>query len=462
MIEWLVNLWQNHRTAVLAAGAVLGIALVAGGYALLKRPGDISNPEAAFTEQAVGPKPVIGNANWPFYGLNQERTRYLNAPDVTPPYKVKWRFKANRLLEYSPILVEGSLYGINNNGRAFSVKTRTGKARWKREIASLNASAPAFSDGYIYISTLEPGRVQARDARGGEPIWSRDLPGRTESSPVVVDDMVIAGCECGTLYAFHKRTGKTIWERDLGGEIKAAPAVNDGIIYIGTYGGDMNAIRADDGSVKWTTGSQGGALGQTGRFYATATLGFGRVYAGSLDGRMYSFEQETGDLAWSQSTGGYVYAAAVLADTPATEPTVYFGSYDGTFYALDARSGDERWSEDVGGSISGAASLIGETVYVADLDTTRTHGYNAENGEKVFEFRDGAYNPVISDGVRLYLTGYKQIYALVPTEGQGQNGIVVSAAKKKDGANKAAKKRKAQKIKARKKGTGKKKRKKKG
>lgn len=437
MLETIRNVWANHRTAVLAGGLALGIALVAAGYALLKRPEDVSNPSATFTETPT--KPPIGVTNWQFYGLDQERTRYLNAPQIKPPFKVKWRFKGNRLLEYSPILIAGSLYGVNNNGLAFAVKTRSGKARWKREIASLNASAPGFSDGYLYISTLEPGKVQALDARGGEKVWSRDLPGRTESSPIVVKNLVIAGCECGTLFAFDKLTGKTVWERDLGGEIKAAPAVNDGVIYIGTYGGNFYALHADNGAVKWESGAQGGSFGRAGNFYATAAVGFGRVYVGNIDGRVYSFEQETGELAWSQSTGGYVYAAAVLGDTPSTEPTVYVGSYDGTFYALDAKSGEERWSQDVGGSISGAGSLIGETVYVADLNNTMTHGYNAANGEKVFEFRDGAYNPVISDGTRLYLTGYKTIYALKPVPGSAPNGVVVKPpkpGKKKKGKTK--------------------------
>ena len=38
------------------------------------------------------------------------------------------------------------------------------------------------------------------------------------------------------------------------------------------------------------------------------------------------------------------------------------------------RTGDERWSADSGGSVIGAASLIGETVYVANLETTETFG----------------------------------------------------------------------------------------
>ncbi|MGH2984191.1 MAG: PQQ-binding-like beta-propeller repeat protein [Solirubrobacterales bacterium] len=434
----IVDLWKNHRLWVLAGGTTV-LVLVAGVaiyLAFIKRPGDKDCPDPCTIETEAEMKPTIGVADWPHYGLNPERARYLNAPEVKPPYLVKWRFKGRRLLEYSPILVGGSLYGINNNGLAFSVKTRSGKARWKREVAGLNASAPAYSQGkghgIIYLSNLEPGQVLALDARDGKQIWRRALPGRTESSPLVVGNKVVVGCECGTLFAFDRETGKSLWETNLGGEIKAAPAYHDGVVFVGTYGGDMNAIRIDDGSTKWSTSAQGSSFGRTGRIYATAAIGFGRVYVGSIDSRMYSFDEETGDLAWSQSTGGYVYAGAVVADTPSTDPSVYFGSYDGTFYALDAKTGDERWSANPGGSISGAASLIGDTVYVADLNSTETTGYSAGTGKEVFNFRDGAYNPVISDGKRLYLTGYKTLYALLPiSEAEIQAKAKAKAAKAK-------------------------------
>ena len=440
--ETIKDVWTNHRALVLAGAGALVAILAVGGYLLLKRPEDVSNPGAAFTAEPE-PEPVA-LSSWPLYGLNPERTRYLNAPDVKLPYKIRWKFKGNNLLEYSPVLAGHQLYAVNNNGRAFAIKTRTGKARWKKEIASLNASAPAYDQHTLYISSLEPGQVQARKASGGEQLWVRKLPGRTESSPVVFGNLVIAGCECGTLYAFDKSTGKTVWERQLGGEIKAAPTLSDGVVYTGTYGGQFYAIRAKDGSVKWESSSQGGSFGRAGNFYATAAVGFGRVYVGNIDGRMYSFEKETGELAWSHSTGGYVYAAAALANVQGVGPTVYFGSYDGTFYALDARSGEERWTADVGGSISGAGSVIGNTVYVADLNDTKTHGYNVANGNKVFEFRDGAYNPVISDGASLYITGYKTIYKLNPVQAKGrkvEGGVLVKPGKGK----KPAKKKKGQK-----------------
>jgi outer membrane protein assembly factor BamB len=443
MRETLKGLWANHRWATLGTAAGIGVVVVAVvGYLVLKRPGDKSCP-APCTITSEAPQPVSGTTNWPMYGLDHERNRYLDAPGVKPPFKVRWRFKGGHLLEYSPILVGNQLYGINNNGLAFAIKTKTGKARWKRQVASLNASAPAYSDHNIYISNLEPGQVIDLATYDGHTVWKHPLPGRSESSPLVVGNKVIVGCECNTIYALNKKTGKTIWQTHVNGAVKAAPAYSNGIVYAGDYSGEMTALHLNNGSIKWQTGSQGTSFGRSGQFYATAAIAFGRVYAGNTDGRMYSFDQQTGDLAWSHSTSNYVYAGPVAARTPDTEPTVYFGSYDGNFYALDARNGNERWSQSGLGSISGAASLIGNVVYVADLQHTSTYGFNAANGHKVFEDSDGAYNPVISDGKELFLTGYKTIYALEPAQGKAQNGLIVPPPKpKKKAAKKSSKAKK--------------------
>jgi outer membrane protein assembly factor BamB len=417
------NLWKNHRWATLGGVAVAAIVIAVVAFLILKRPGDKSC-QAPCTITSQAPQAVSGLTDWPMYGLNQERARYLDAPAVKPPFAIRWKAKGGHLLEYSPILVGGQLFGINNSGEAFSLRASDGKFRWRQQIATLNASAPAYSDGTLYLSNLQPGQVVALAGFDGHVLWKHPLSGRTESSPLVVGDTVYVGCECNTVYALNRLTGKTIWARHVNGAVKAAPAYSNGIIYIGDYSGEMTAIRASDGSIKWQTGSQGASFGRTGQFYATATIAFGRVYAGNTDGRMYSFDAQTGRLAWSHSTSNYVYAGAVAARTADTQPTIYFGSYDGNFYALDARTGNERWVQHGLGSISGAASLIGDTVYVADLKTTSTYGFNVTNGQRVFQYSDGAYNPVISDGQRLYLTGYKTMYALVPRQGPARNGLL--------------------------------------
>src|SRR3954453_15933637 len=421
MRDTFKSLWANHRWATLGTAAGIGAILVAlAGYLILKRPADKSCPDPCTIETTTDTGPVTKTVDWPFYGRNKERTRFLDAPKVKPPFTAKWSFKGRRLLEYSPILVGGSIYGINNNGTAFAIKKSTGKARWIREIATRNASAPAYgpgksnTEGRLYYSNLDPGQVISLGTHRGTTLWKRSLPGRTESSPVVVGNKVIAGCECGTLFAFDADTGKTLWQANLGGQIKAAPAISNGVAYVGDYSGTMSAVNISNGSIKWLSDSQGTGV-TAGGFYGTAAFAFGRVYAGAKDGRIYSFNRDTGDVIWSHTIGGEVYAGAAAAATPESPPSVYFGTYGGSrFYALDARNGNERWSADVGGSVIGAASVIGNIVYVANLNTTETDGFNVANGNKVWTFKDGAYNPVISDGRNIYLTGYKTIYALKP------------------------------------------------
>jgi outer membrane protein assembly factor BamB len=417
MAEFFTTLWTRHRAATLA-GAVGAIAIVGvGGWLLLRSPGGSAAP-ATTTASAPTAPPAPQTTDWPTYGLNPARTRDLRSRVVRPPFKVAWTYDARHLMEYSPIVVGDTLYGIDNNGEAFALHATNGKQIWRRDVATRNASAPTYSDGLLYISNLEPGQVQALKASNGKVAWHNSLPGRSESSPLVVGNEVIAGCECGSVYAFKARTGKQLWSTTVGGAVKASPAYSDGIVYVGDYGGHMTALRASDGAVEWQT-----SIGNS--IYGTATVAFGHVYAGDLGGGFHAFDQSTGNVSWSTSTGGYVYSAATAAKAPGTPPTVYFGSYSGTVYALNARTGSTRWSESASGPVSGAGSMIGGIFYVGDLQTTQTFGFRASDGRRVFASTDGAYNPVISDGRLLYMTGYRVIYALRPAHGRSENGFVV-------------------------------------
>src|SRR5256886_776406 len=129
---------------------------------------------------------------------------------------------------------------------------------------------------------------------------------------------------------------------------------------------------------------------------------------------MYSFVARTGKLAWARSTGNYVYASPSVADVAGIGPTVYVGSYDGTFNAYNAKTGDTRWTYEAGNSISGGSTIIGNIVYFATLQNTATTGLDIRTGHRVFSFFDGKFDPVIADGKRLYLDGYRDLYALDP------------------------------------------------
>jgi hypothetical protein len=60
--------------------------------------------------------------------------------------------------------------------------------------------------------------------------------------------------------------------------------------------------------------------------------------------------------------------------------------------------------------------VVGDIVYFSNLGKKSTVGLGARTGRKVFDFGRGAYNPVVSDGKRLYLTGYASVTALDPVK----------------------------------------------
>jgi outer membrane protein assembly factor BamB len=98
------------------------------------------------------------------------------------------------------------------------------------------------------------------------------------------------------------------------------------------------------------------------------------------------------------------------------KPAVFIGSYSGKFMALDARSGKPIWTKAGYGKISGAASVIGNVVYFSSLSKRRTYALGALTGRSLWSFGRGAFNPAISDGIRVYITGYGTEYAFTTAE----------------------------------------------
>ena len=195
----------------------------------------------------------------------------------------------------------------------------------------------------------------------------------------------------------------------------------------------MNAVDASSGKLEWQSGSLGPGFGASGAFYSTPAVAFGRVYAGNNDARVYSFDRHDGTVAWSYSTGGYAYSGPAVATTRHSPPTVYIGSFDGNVYALDAKDGSVRWSRSAGGQVVGSLSAVGDIVYAAEFTGETTRGYMMRSGREVFTYPRGTYTPVISDGRRLYLTGYSSITALQPYKFKAavSSAVVAPKVKKK-------------------------------
>ena len=420
--------------AVLALTVLVGGAGAVAAWQLLGRDGDVLNPDVPFGE-ATGPRPAPTPAPrrkrarpvaWPLYGFGKRHQRFFRPRrPLRGPWRMVWRHRAPALLEFPPVIFRGAMYQLADNGVLFSLRTTTGRVRWKRRLGTLSASSPAVGGGSVYATVLERrrgsgrGRVVALRRATGRIRWSRSLPSRAESSPLLHRGRIVFGTENGAVYKLDAHTGRTVWRYRAGGAVKGSPALADGKLYFGDYSGAVHAIRASTGRRVWMATPARRAV-RSGRFYATPAVAFGRVYIGATDGRQYSLSARDGRLAWARETGGYVYSSAAVHDVEGLGPAVFFGSYDGNLYALSARTGRTLWRHRSGGRISGSPTIVGGTVYFSDLGRSSTTGLRTRNGKVVFRRGIGAFDPIVSDGRHLFLTGRSSVTALLPRRAAGR------------------------------------------
>ncbi len=410
--------WGILAVVVVLAGIGLGVFLYERN-----RTGSIYHPHARFVPQPTPtslPKLPPERFSWPLYGYNKEHTRFFPAPErVRPPFRTVWERNSHALLEFPPVIYDGRIFQLGDNAELIAYDRHTGKTDWERRLGQLSAASPAVSANTVYVTILEsgqpgsPGRVVALKSDDGHIRWSRPLPTRAESSPLLDGGRIFFGSESGTVYALDAHNGNLVWTYHAEGAVKASPTLSGGVLYFGDYSGHLQAVSEQTGHLLWRSGSEGALLG-SGTFYSTCAVIYGRVYLGNTDGRIYAYDASSGRLDWAVQTGNYVYASPAVTNAPGLGPTVYLGSYNGTFYALNARSGQVSWTFNANGRISGSATVVGRVVYFADLGTHKTYGLGISTGRVLFEKNTGRFDPVISDGKDIYLTGYSGLFALAP------------------------------------------------
>lgn len=432
------------RITLVGALLALGAGTAFGAWAWHeKRPRDVrgsSTEEFVPALRPAKPEPKQPNKlllteSWPTYGYDPQRTHL--APEewrLRPDFHGIWTRTLSSDIEFPPAVAYGKLYVAQQKGHFYAINARSGKVHWTKTFDRCVAASPAIADGIVYQGFLQTnpcgghvrtqdGLLVAWDARTGKELW-RLRPGAVESSPVVVGNTLYFGSKDRKVYALQLRGRKpprTRWTFTADDEVVAAPAYSQGKIFAATSNGSVYAIDARNGRQVWHATSFA-RFGSREYFYATPAVAYGRVYAPNADGTVYAYGAQTGKLLWARQVGTYAYTAPAV-----WRRTVYVGTWDGNFVAIDAVTGDIRWRFDAPSTISGAPTVLSGLVYFSscgrcgvggsrrvELGPRRTFALNARNGDKVWEFFDGKYSPIVSDGRRVYLTGKNKIYALIP------------------------------------------------
>jgi eukaryotic-like serine/threonine-protein kinase len=239
--------------------------------------------------------------------------------------KVKWSFAAGGDVEWSPTVVNGTVYFGSDSGYVFALTASGATYRWNRNIGSAVTSAPTVVGGVVYVGSSS-GTVYALSAAiGGRILWSHSTGAAISYSDVVVaSGTVYVANSAGEVYALGVAHGHELWSFDAGAGIASPIAVANGVIYINTSGPDgaVEAVSAATGQLLWTFASGGSSS-------AAPTVANGVVYVGSSDDDVYALDAATGAELWSFRTGLYVESSPAVVNG-----RVYVGSDDGRIYAF--------------------------------------------------------------------------------------------------------------------------------
>src|SRR5262249_6261267 len=123
-----------------------------------------------------------------------------------------------------------------------------------------------------------------------------------------------------------------LWASPVGtGALEASPVVWNGKVYIGSGDGRMYTFDAATGATLWV-GTQQNLF-----FVDSAAVGHGLVFASSVYSTFLAYDAQTGEIAWTSPL------TDVRASPTVRGGTLYVGSFDGRLAALDAKTGTPIW-----------------------------------------------------------------------------------------------------------------------
>jgi len=283
----------------------------------------------------------------------------------------------------------------------------------EREFTSLGfgvvSCLPELVTGGQGGSPEPPGGV-----RDESVVWSFTTGGRVLTAPVVVDGVVYAGSDDGSLYALNADSGKLLWSFATGDEIHSIPAVVDGSIYVGSNDNHLYALDAFTGDELWRY--------DTGDWVQRApAVGGGMVYfpaRGAVDRTVHAVDAATGELVWAAE---HPYPIDHDVAPAFHLGRVYAqGAEYGAFYALDARSGSVAWQAEVEGYVESVPTALDGVVYLTVIN--QAYAFDEATGELLWsvnteEFPARDYPALVVDGI-YYLAPSDYIYALDAATGE--------------------------------------------
>lgn len=161
-----------------------------------------------------------------------------------------------------PRLYAGSGIGdVYNATEIFCLDAETGKAQWRLPVDLPVWGSPTVAGEQVYFpmgngnfvqSAGQPaGALLCVETKTGKRRWRYDVADGVLMKPAVDGEHVYFGCRDGYCYCLERREGKPSWKFDLGSPVVAAPCLVDRSLYVVASGGQVACLQVSTGQPRW-------------------------------------------------------------------------------------------------------------------------------------------------------------------------------------------------------------------
>ncbi|MFZ5724173.1 MAG: outer membrane protein assembly factor BamB [Pseudomonadota bacterium] len=298
-------------------------------------------------------------------------------PDIASSVKFDrdWSADAGRGSEAEglalvPAVTGQAVYTADQYGHLAARDRRSGKRLWKRSTREPFAAGPAAGYNQIFVGTRE-GEVLAYSATDGTPLWRTPLGGEVLAVPALNGDAVAVKTADGRVTLLDRVSGSVRWTWDGGApplslRASSSPLLLDDAVLAGLPSGMLVALERATGQLIWERRiAEPSGKSELDRLVDVAgdfVLRDDRIYVATYQGRLVALDLRSGQFLWQQPVSTF-QPLAVSADA------VFVTDADSRLIAVRAVDGVVLWRLEslLGRRVTGAA-LLGDWLLVGDLD----------------------------------------------------------------------------------------------
>jgi len=389
----------------------------------------------------------VGACDWPMWGRAPDRTFAYPAeceseitPETASRLQQRWLFETDDVVTATPAVVGGTVYVGDWSGTFYALGIADGRERWRFEAPEhpnvysgqiVGSAAVADVEGDRVVFFPSGKTLYALDADDGELRWEHELnpqgggddPTEIQSSPVVVDGLVIFGFDghdapgvAAGLVALDARDGSQAWyfdpDQGQGASgcvgIWGSPSVDldRELVFAGTancptspegWRDHSEAIFAVDlrtGEPRWHFQPRGPSnldFDFAGAPNLFDVDGRALVGLGGKDGVYYALDRETGELAWKVeaslprvqsrnfSTGGFIGATA-YADGLVVGGTAIDGPCP-CLHGIDVQRGALAWQQEAAAPTFASSAIVNGVAFSGSTTDFTLRALDLRTGE---------------------------------------------------------------------------------